>query len=268
MCIATDPNRGRDLLDGHGGPRDADGCLHNPGEEEEHYSNTYDNAPMPHMHRLTWDGIALHAGRLPGYPASHGCVRLPKAFAEKLYGITQIGTPVIIADRETHPASIYDPGLLLGTEAKNELGKVSKEKKPTFAKSNGVTSILVSSADKSIYVIQNGDIVVEGEAEIADPEEAARREMSSRSPRATRRVYLGSHRVQRKTGEKAQGKSAPPLINSQAGQRRPANVQAAIDERMKAGWCLRYGSAGAAGYPLRQGLRGDGRRRKLRRSHS
>ena len=77
---------------------------------------------------------------------------------------------MIIADRETHPASIYDPGLLLGTEAKNELGKVSKEKKPTFAESNGVTSILVSSADKSIYVIQNGDIVVEGEAEIADPD--------------------------------------------------------------------------------------------------
>src|SRR5262245_1371806 len=59
-------------------------------KEEEHYSKTYDDAPMPMMQRLTWDGIALHAGKLPGYPASHGCVRLPKAFAEKLYEATQV----------------------------------------------------------------------------------------------------------------------------------------------------------------------------------
>ena len=72
-------------------------------KEEEHYSNTYDNAAMPMMQRLTWDGIALHAGKLPGYPASHGCVRLPKAFAEKLYAVTQPGTPVIIADAASQP---------------------------------------------------------------------------------------------------------------------------------------------------------------------
>ena len=47
----------------------------------DHYSNIYDNAWMPHMHRLTWSGIALHGGPLPGYAASHGCVRLPFAFA-------------------------------------------------------------------------------------------------------------------------------------------------------------------------------------------
>ena len=139
-------------------------------KEKEHYSSLYDDAAMPMMQRLTWDGIALHAGKLPGYPASHGCVRLPKAFAEKLYAVTQTGTPVIIADAATQPSSVYDPGLLLGAEAKDELGKASKKKKkPAFSKSNAVTSILVSSADKSIYVIQNGDIVAEGKAEIDDP---------------------------------------------------------------------------------------------------
>ena len=92
-------------------------------KEKEHYSNVYDDAAMPMMQRLTWDGIALHAGKLPGYPASHGCVRLPKAFAEKLYAVTQPGTPVIIADATTQPSSVYDPGLLLGAEAKDELGK-------------------------------------------------------------------------------------------------------------------------------------------------
>ena len=51
----------------------------------EHYSNLYDDASMPHMQRITWSGIALHAGALPGYPASHGCIRLPPRFAEQLY---------------------------------------------------------------------------------------------------------------------------------------------------------------------------------------
>jgi hypothetical protein len=59
-----------------------------------HRSNLYSNAPMPHMQRLTWDGIALHAGHNPGYPASHGCIRLPPAFAALLFGATRIGSAV------------------------------------------------------------------------------------------------------------------------------------------------------------------------------
>ncbi|MDB5698940.1 MAG: ErfK/YbiS/YcfS/YnhG family protein [Alphaproteobacteria bacterium] len=62
----------------------------------DHYSNIYDNAPMPFMQRLTNYGIALHAGHLPGYPASHGCIRFPRGFAKKLYGITNFGTTVTI----------------------------------------------------------------------------------------------------------------------------------------------------------------------------
>lgn len=61
-----------------------------------HRSRTYDHAPMPYMQRLTWKGVAMHAGRLPGYPASHGCIRLPRGFAKLLYGVTKIGTPVMI----------------------------------------------------------------------------------------------------------------------------------------------------------------------------
>lgn len=64
-----------------------------------HRSSTYDNAPMPYMQRLTWRGIALHAGELPGYPASHGCIRLPWSFAKKLYGLTDYDTRVTITDR-------------------------------------------------------------------------------------------------------------------------------------------------------------------------
>lgn len=63
-----------------------------------HRSNLYSNAPMPWMQRLTWDGIAIHAGHLPGYPASHGCIRLPKAFAKQLYDLTRLGGSVSIVD--------------------------------------------------------------------------------------------------------------------------------------------------------------------------
>jgi len=63
-----------------------------------HRSITYDDAPMPYMQRLTSKGIAIHAGDLPGYPASHGCIRLPNEFAKQLYGVTEIGTPVMITN--------------------------------------------------------------------------------------------------------------------------------------------------------------------------
>ncbi|WP_245844336.1 L,D-transpeptidase family protein [Sphingomonas spermidinifaciens] len=70
-----------------------------------HRSNLYSNAPMPYMQRLTWTGIALHAGQLPGYPASHGCIRFPAAFAKQLYAITDMGGAVrVVADLPGGPA--------------------------------------------------------------------------------------------------------------------------------------------------------------------
>src|SRR3954451_5889270 len=62
---------------------------------KEHYSKTYNNAAMPNMQRLTWKGIALHAGNLPGYPASHGCIRLPMKFSALLFGTTSLGMTVV-----------------------------------------------------------------------------------------------------------------------------------------------------------------------------
>lgn len=75
-----------------------------------HRSNLYDNAPMPYMQRLTWDGIALHAGPLPGYPASHGCIRLPEGFASKLFSATQRGEIVVVADQSSHGPEVLSPG--------------------------------------------------------------------------------------------------------------------------------------------------------------
>jgi lipoprotein-anchoring transpeptidase ErfK/SrfK len=72
-------------------------------KKEYHESNIYANAPMPFMQRLTWDGIALHAGKLPGYPASHGCIRLPRSFAQALYNATVMDAEVVILPDLTSP---------------------------------------------------------------------------------------------------------------------------------------------------------------------
>jgi hypothetical protein len=77
-----------------------------------HRSNLYSNAPMPYMQRLTWDGIALHAGHDPGYPASHGCIRLPYAFARQLFALTRIGTPVAVTQDRLSAAIRLDPLVL------------------------------------------------------------------------------------------------------------------------------------------------------------
>ena len=79
-------------------------------KRKTHFSNKYDNAPMPFMQRLTWDGVALHAGRIPGYPASHGCIRLPHAFAEQLFALTEHGVNVVVADEGSHGLAVVHPG--------------------------------------------------------------------------------------------------------------------------------------------------------------
>lgn len=67
-------------------------------KQKVHHSTLYDDAPMPFMQRLTWDGVALHAGRIPGHPASHGCVRLPLEFARGLFDVTRHGQTVVVSE--------------------------------------------------------------------------------------------------------------------------------------------------------------------------
>jgi hypothetical protein len=75
----------------------------------DHKSNLYSNAPMPFMQRLTWDGIAIHGGYLPGYPASHGCIRLPHPFAKVLFGVTQMGQEVVVLQDTSTPIKRPEP---------------------------------------------------------------------------------------------------------------------------------------------------------------
>jgi lipoprotein-anchoring transpeptidase ErfK/SrfK len=83
-------------------------------KEKLHHSNIYSGAPMPFMQRITWSGIAIHAGVLPGYPASHGCIRMPMAFAVKMYGWTRMGARVVITPDEMVPTNFSHP--LLATQ--------------------------------------------------------------------------------------------------------------------------------------------------------
>jgi hypothetical protein len=90
------------------------------GKEAEHYSNLYDDAEMPFMQRITWSGIALHAGQLPGYAASHGCVRMPYSFAEQLFDLTKMGLRVIIVPRDVAPSDIEHRSLFKPTTIEAE----------------------------------------------------------------------------------------------------------------------------------------------------
>jgi hypothetical protein len=126
-------------------------------KEVHHTSSIYKGAEMPYMERVTWGGIALHAGDLPGYPDSHGCVRLPLEFSKLLFGVTMKGATVIIADTHSAPSETVHPGLFFtrtGEESEPEAAGQfdwNPDKSPS-----GPVSLIVSSADKTVYVYRNG----------------------------------------------------------------------------------------------------------------
>jgi hypothetical protein len=138
-------------------------------KDRDHRSSTYNNAPMPNTNRLTWDGIALHAGNLPGYPASHGCVRLPLKFSALLFDVTHLGTPVIIADAHHFPIDVVHPGMVLSAYAEHEFEDVLTHLKPKkhpadwdFDESYPITTMLASSHDEKIIMIENDAEIAEG----------------------------------------------------------------------------------------------------------
>jgi hypothetical protein len=140
-------------------------------KDRNHHSSTYDNAPMPNMNRLTWSGVALHAGKLPGYPASHGCVRLPLEFSKLLFTVTHVGTAVIIADAHSAPVDVDHPGLVLSRDAEGEIDEAEARLKGAAAPHPDnadakATSVIVSSADRTITILENGDTVISGKATI------------------------------------------------------------------------------------------------------
>jgi hypothetical protein len=136
-------------------------------KEVHHTSSIYKGAEMPYMERVTWGGIALHAGDLPGYPDSHGCVRLPLEFSKLLFGVTMKGATVIIANEDSAPIETVHPGLFF-TQSGEESEPIAAGKfewEPDKSLS-GPVSMIVSTADKTVYLYRNG--VEIGRAAIAN----------------------------------------------------------------------------------------------------
>lgn len=130
-----------------------------------HHSSAYHEASMPYQERLTWGGVAIHAGNLPGYPESHGCIHVPMDFARKLYEVTDKGTTVLVTDAKAAAPGKAQPGLLLS--AASPAGAASPSSSPALpandgfiwkpeAAPEGPVSILYSSADRQAYVYRNG----------------------------------------------------------------------------------------------------------------
>src|SRR5438552_1071739 len=140
-------------------------------KNQQHYSKKYNNAPMPNMQRLTWTGIAMHSGNLPGYPASHGCIRLPFDFSQLLFSATSKGGTVVVGDGQTPvPHLASNPGLILAPkdftpEMLHPLAHNDYDWKPERSSSGPIT-IVVSAADRALYVYRNGNPIGRGSVEI------------------------------------------------------------------------------------------------------
>ena len=145
-------------------------------KDKDHRSSIYNNAPMPYQQRLTWSGVALHAGGLPGYPESHGCVHLPSAFAQKLFDATTMGMTVVVSRTGSSPEALVHPtavspihpltgapgqGVLLGP---SEQFRWEPEKSPT-----GPVSMVLSTADRRLFVLRNGIEVGRSVVYFGDP---------------------------------------------------------------------------------------------------
>ena len=151
-------------------------------KDKHHHSSIYHNASMPNTQRLTWGGVFLHAGGLPGYPSSHGCVHLPLEFSAKLFEITHLGTAVIIADEASAPADVVHPGIILSGDADQMIAqKLARERSkkhkavPPAAGDHPnrvpIASVVVSGADRKSYLLKDGEIVNQKPITIANPDQ-------------------------------------------------------------------------------------------------
>lgn len=132
-------------------------------KDKDHHSSIYNNAAMPYQERLTWGGIALHAGGLPGFPESHGCVHLPSQFAELLFAATNMGMTVVIAEQGSapvdvvHPTAISPINPLTGSvDVQALLGAGEQFRWQPELSPQGPLSMVLSSADQRLFVYRNG----------------------------------------------------------------------------------------------------------------
>jgi hypothetical protein len=142
-------------------------------KDADHHSNKYNSAPMPYQQRLTWDGVALHAGGLPGYPESHGCVHLPMGFARDLFGVTKLGATVVVAGDAADHMRTSDASLLAPIDAAGAPVAQTPLQSDAWrwtpeASVTGPLTIIVSKHDQAIVVLRNGVEIGRSVAQIDD----------------------------------------------------------------------------------------------------
>ncbi|HSV60151.1 MAG TPA: L,D-transpeptidase family protein [Variovorax sp.] len=142
-------------------------------KDAKHRSSKYNSAPMPFQERLTWDGVALHAGGLPGYPESHGCIHLPYEFARLLFGTTEMHGTVVVAGRAGAQVRLVPAGVLApvdtqgGSASHAPLAEGEEWRWTPELSPDGPISVILSRADQRAVVLRNG--VEIGRARISLP---------------------------------------------------------------------------------------------------
>ena len=146
-------------------------------KDKDHRSSKYNAAPMPYMQRLTWDGIALHAGGLPGYPESHGCVHLPSEFARLLFGSSSMGMTVVVAEEGKSPVDVAHPQALIPIDPHSGAGNAvpplddgQQFRWQPEASPAGPVSILLSRSDRRVVVYRNGIEIGRSRVLLRNPE--------------------------------------------------------------------------------------------------
>jgi hypothetical protein len=131
-------------------------------KDAKHRSSKYNNAPMPYTQRFTSSGIALHAGGIPNYPSSHGCVHLPSEYARLLFKESPLGMTVVVTDKAKNPIEVSHPSFLtpVYTDGKMQPHEMLSEKEAyrwnPERSTTGPVSIVISGADKRMVVLRNG----------------------------------------------------------------------------------------------------------------
>lgn len=145
-------------------------------KDKDHHSKTYDNAPMPYQQRLTWDGVALHAGGLPGYPESHGCVHMPTEFARLLFEATNMGMTVVVAKEGTAPVTVVHPTAVIPIDTRNgadlkidPLADGQMFRWQPELSSAGPLSMVLSVPDSVVIVLRNGVEIGRSRVQVKDP---------------------------------------------------------------------------------------------------
>ena len=217
-------------------------------KDKDHHSSLYDDAWMPNMQRITWNGIALHGGPLPGYAASHGCVRMPYGFAEKLFDKTRIGMRVIISPNDAAPVEFSHPALFvpnaeaiaaaparaetLAREAA-EAAKAADEAKKAAATAARETASLTASLRKLEWLKTRADAELafaDKALAAAKTDEAKARAEDLKQKAAAKAAELGTQLDTAKADAKSKLDAAAAKDAAKAAETRKADTAKAANE--------------------------------------